>query len=288
MSGANDDKGGDIDADLIRFRTAWLRAVAVAWRDPKFAKELKHDAKAALLNKFQFKWPWPSALGFEVHVHEGLRWAGDDWVWPSDNEDSLTLHLPISKGRPENEAERTLALASYYAQRPSIFGIAGGGGSTPRGQSLMTATGFDVTDAGGLPMSNLLLSHAPVRFSGNTPPPGGFTPSSGSFADFEVVLVSALAKAWNNDAFAELIQSDSDLQIALQTIRGYTPPWRLILKILDDKTATWNSKTMTWTNLTPHVLALNLPDAPTAVSEQPIALAAYNSTGAEYPFTCCA
>jgi ribosomally synthesized peptide (two-chain TOMM family) len=262
--------------------------VALAWKERRFVKELEDDPKAALFDKFKFRWPWPSALTLAVNVDEGLRWAGDDWVWPSDNEDSLTLYLPISKGRPKHESDRALALAGYYAQRPSIFGTAGGGGSTPRGQSLVTSAGLDVTDTGGLPLSNFLLSSAPVRFSGNGPPPDGFTPSSGSFADFEVILISALAKAWNNEAFAELIQSDTSLSIALQTIKGYTSPWRLILRILDDETATWNPEQMIWAKLTPHVLALNLPDRPPAVSDQPIALAAYNSTGAEYPFTCCA
>jgi ribosomally synthesized peptide (two-chain TOMM family) len=275
-----------LDGDLMNFRTAWLRGVALAWADKKFAKELEHEPIAALRKRFQFTWPWPDIINFKVNVGQGLKWAGDDWVWPSDHEDSLTLQLPISK-RPA-EHTRALALADYYAKRPSIFGTAGGGGATPRGRSLITSAGLDITDTGGLPLSNFILAGATVRFGGNSPPPDGFTPSSGSFADFEVVLLSALAKAWNNEAFAELIQSDKDLRVALQTIRGYTSPWRLILKVLDDGDAVWDDKAYTWTHLSPHTLTLNLPDRPVAPNEQTVALAAYNSTGAEYPLTCCA
>lgn len=274
-----------IDGDLMSFRTAWLRAVALAWSDSGFEKTLRSNPMGALLERFKFAWPWPKVIDFAVSVDQGLKWAGDDWVWPSDHEDCLTLYLPISK-RPEEM--RVVALADYYAQRPSIFGTAGGGGATPRGQSLITSAGLDITDAEGLPLSNFLLSGAPVRFGGNNPPPDGFTPSSGSFADFEVVLLSALAKAWNNQAFAELIQSDKNLLVALHTIRGYASPWRLILKLKDDGKAVWDANAHIWTHLTPHTLTLNLPDRPVAVNEQSVALAAYNSTGAMYPFTCCA
>jgi ribosomally synthesized peptide (two-chain TOMM family) len=282
-SGARNSRS--IDGDLMSFRTTWLRAVALAWSDAGFAEELERNPLRALLERFKFVWPWPKVIDFAVNVEQGLKWAGDDWVWPSNQEDCLTLHLPISK-RPEEM--RVVALADYYAQRPSIFGTAGGGGATPRSQSLITSAGLDITDADGLPLSNFLLSGAPVRFGGNNPPQGGFTPSSGSFADFEVVLLSALAKSWNNQAFAELIQSDKNLLVALHTIRGYTSPWRLILKLKDDDMANWNATAQTWTHLTPHLLTLNLPDRPIAVNEQSVALAAYNSTGAMYPFTCCA
>lgn len=285
MSAVSDVKGesrsegsgaANLDADLMRFRTAWLRAVAYCWASAdgdQHARELQSNPKAFLKTKFQFSWPWESVIDFKVQLDQGLRWAGDDWVWPSDREDSLIVKLPISNAPPE--ASRALALATYYAQRPSIFGTPAGGGS-----NLRSSAGSEV-GAGS--------SGGSIRFAGTKPPVDGFTPSSGGFSDFSVVLVSALAKAWNNETFADLIRSDSKkLMAALQSIRGYVSPWQLILKVEDDREASWDAKAMKWTNLAPHVIALNLPDRPKAVGEQGVALATYNGTGAEYPFTCCA
>ena len=40
---------------------------------------------------------------------------------------------------------------------------------------------------------------------------------------------------------------------------------------------------------TRHLLAaLNFPEKPQSIGEASVALASYNSTGAEFPFTCCA
>jgi ribosomally synthesized peptide (two-chain TOMM family) len=288
VSGSGIKSAVGLDGELMSFRTAWLRAVAYCWAHQELSDKLEDDPKAFLWKMFNFDWPWKDTIDFTVNRGQGLKWCGDDWVWPSDNEDSLLIRLPITRG-PKDPGQIALALADYYAQRPSIFGTAAGGGSTPRGQSLITSAGLDVTDVFGLPISEFMLSSAPVRFAGNHPPPGGFMPSSGSFADFEVVLISALAKAWNNKTFADLIQADKDnVVVALQTIRGYTSPWRLTLKIEDDDAARWDGETLRWTTLSPHLVALNLPDRPTEINDQGVALAAYNSTGAAYPFTCCA
>jgi ribosomally synthesized peptide (two-chain TOMM family) len=280
--------GRTIDGDLMSFRTTWLRAVARAWGDERFRGELVDDPRGTLQRRLGFAWPWDHIIDFAVAQDQGLQWAGDDWVWPTDHEDSLTLYLPITR-RPDVDL-RPRALADYYAQRPSIFGTAGGGGgSTPRSQSLVTSAGLDITDADGMPIASFMLAGAPVRFAGLAPPNGGFIPNSGTFADFEVVLLSALAKAWDNDAFATLIQADEPvLRVALSSIRGYSPPWRLTLRVLDDENATYNAESSRWDGLTPHQLALNLPDRPASIPEQALALAAYNSTGAEFPFTCCA
>jgi hypothetical protein len=37
----------------------------------------------------------------------------------------------------------------------------------------------------------------------------------------------------------------------------------------------------------PHTLKLYLPSKPRSLESEPVALAAYNASGAEYPFTCC-
>jgi ribosomally synthesized peptide (two-chain TOMM family) len=298
-----------IDGQLMSFRTAWLRAVALAWSDKSFRGKLTgDDAIGAIEENFKFTWPWPKELEFHVERQTEFQWVGDDWVWPADEgkEDALTLRLPLKPkkvGKHQDEPrdddpaigpeERALALADYYHARPSIFGTSGGGGATPRGESLITAAAVE-TALPALPISDYTLTSSPIRFGGHDPPPGGFLPSAGSFTDFEVVLTAAMARAWENEAFADLLQKKTTFLAALKSIRGFTSPWKLVLKVEDDTHARWmprrveNKKRFPseWIGLRKHKLTLNLPKEP-EINDRSIALAAYNSTGAQFPLTCC-
>ncbi|MDP8999037.1 MAG: BMA_0021/BMA_0022 family TOMM bacteriocin [Myxococcota bacterium] len=283
-----------LDGDLMSFRTAWLRAVALAWSKDGFRTELLRDPIAALKTHLSFNWPWQGVLEFTVFEQPQFKWIGDDWVWPADGEDELTLRLPLTPlaaGAQQTRLgidDHVLALADYYAARPSIFGTTGGGGSTPRGGSLVTSAAIDLAPTASLSIGDYMLAPSSIQVGGHGPPPGGFVPSGGSFTDFEVVLISAMARAWENHAFAELL--NTNFPLALQTIRGYSEPWRLILKIENDGSARWNKThaPSRWEGLSAHRLRLNLPSKPNAVSDRSVALAAYNATGAEFPFTCCA
>ncbi len=237
-----------------------------------------------------------------------LRWACDDWVWCADEADFLLLYLPLRPRfideEPLDPKLRVRALADYYAFRPSIFGrYVGGGGATPRGSSLVSSASIDVADRTSLSMSDYMLSSSPVRFGGRNAPAGGFVEGSGSFLDLEVVLVSALAKAWENKNFADLLDSNipsmalntdptvsAATAAALATIRGYAIPWKLELRIADDPKIRYNPNEEggRWERATNHLLALNFPEKPQSLGEMSVALASYNSTGAEFPFTCCA
>jgi hypothetical protein len=315
-----------LDGQLLAFRTTWMRCIATIWSQMEAASSteptdsalyqkmrLDKDVKAATKNNnagktlaltfTPFQWPWPDTLNLFVQRFgdepEQLRWIGDDWAWCEKNADFLLLRLPL---RPKVSAKTPLdpkyfvrALADYYHQYPSIFGTVGGGGGTPRGVSLVTSAALDVADAPALSISDYLLSSSPVRFGGHAPPPGGFIASAGGFLNLEVVLVSALAKAWGNLNFADLLDSTKKqvtlttpasalTGAALSTIRGYTSPWRLVE---DDPTIQWD-ETSGWHDPTPHLLGLNFPEKPQSFSDLSVALASYNSTGAEFPFTCCA
>ncbi len=291
-----------LDGELMTFRTTWLRAVALAWTNGTFRSALVRDPKTALSDSFGFAWPWPNVLDFEVAEQPHFKWIGDDWTWPADGEDQLSLRIPLEpmtnggSGAPVRIAasNHALALADYYAIRPSMFGTIGGGGATPRGNSLVTSAAIDLTERASLSLGDYMVAGSPVRFGGHGPPPGGFVPSAGSFMDFEVVVIAAMAKAWENAAFAQLL--DADFNLALTTIRDYTEPWKLILKVKNDPTARWSAATVgqggkvvpsKWETLSAHKLTLNLPCEP-VIKDQSVALAAYNSTGAQFPFTCCA
>jgi ribosomally synthesized peptide (two-chain TOMM family) len=282
----------DVDDDLMDFRTTWLRAVALAWVDPKFKAALlrRGQAQKVLEDYFQFHWPWAkNTLEFSVKEKPQFRWIGSDWCWPSQEEDELTLRLPVRPDAPVAKDKHAVALADYYRAKPSIFGR--GGGATPQGSSLITSAAMAVNVQATSSMSQFITARDPLAFGGQEAPPGGYIP--GGFLDFEVVLISALAKAWENANFADLLLAPADeFPEALATIKGYQVPWRLHIKVENDRKARWTDRIgkepSEWSFLSPHKLTLNLPAAPAPVTEQSIALAAYNATGAEFPFSCCA
>ncbi|HKO48751.1 MAG TPA: BMA_0021/BMA_0022 family TOMM bacteriocin [Polyangiaceae bacterium] len=283
---------------LMKFRTVYLRAIALAWLDKEFKGSLQGDARRALHDAFHFEWPWTD-LELKVRAEDEFEWIGNNWIWPAKQEDKLTLRIPLSpagvarqnsKGgslgsSPDHRGKPSAgpALAAYYYQRPSLLN------GLPKASSIAN-NNFSVcfTHHFARHVAYGCVSEEP-SMSGNDPLNLGFLPSSIGFANFEVALVSAMAAAWVNPNFAKALQNNP---IAiLRTIRKYSPPWNMIISIENDEAASYvadarNPGQGTWEHLSPHSLELCLPAAPKH-SEQAIALAAYNATGAEYPFTCC-
>jgi len=200
--------------------------------------------------------------------------------------------------------KHAIALADYYTARPSLFGNQGalrtGAIFRPDTLAVNRALARTISAQPGTRAS------APSVFSGQPPRPGDpstFIPDQTSFLNFEVAMISLIAKAWESADFRELIKRPQNVPSALQTVRGYDPKWTMRISIVDDASAKWESgaqpatngsrrakpakQTSRWTNLTPHMLRLNFPNAPREARDHSIALASYNSTGAQYPFTCC-
>ena len=324
-----------LDAQLMAFRTAWLRVVALVWYDMEtrikrglpaegdgaLLKDLEATPQRVLEDKLGFAWPWGDTLRLVVDrapvADKRLRWIGDDWAWDVNQAEQLTILVPLRprykevngkltslQEHPDFDALQALALADYYDARPSIFGTVSGGGTTPRGRSLVTSASLDIADQALYSISDFLLTASPIRFGGKGPPNGGFIPSGATFLNLEVALVSGLAKAWGNALFANLLDATKTVatvgngggkgagEQALSTVRGYAPEWRLELRIEDDPDAFWIPPDGTtpsyWTLPGKNVLKLNFPEKPEEVRDISVALAAYNSTGAEFPFTCCA
>ncbi len=96
---------------LLEFQEVWLRAIALAWRDEEFKKELLKDPEYAMLHYLSYRTPW--AAGFEAVEAHGEQYGWDDekgkWHLPKGN---IALVVP---NRPEGDLVRDipLALASY-------------------------------------------------------------------------------------------------------------------------------------------------------------------------------
>ena len=281
--------------DLTNFRMAYLRAIATAWTNPAFEKELIEGNAVVLIERtFRYKWPWGDALDLKIIRSDKFAWTGDDWSWPADQKDTLTLHLPL-EAREIARENYAMALSDYYNQRPSPFGM----GASPSTLSQFNKIFSNVNVFSSEMLIQEISTDPPLRmmFPGHGHPSGGFVPNRDSFLNLGVALLSLMAKSWVNAAFRALVDNNTDSM--LETIRGYKPPWQLTIKIDDDREARWRAGHEqqkdgvatwipgSWSRLKKNELTLHLPKAPEAGRDQVIALAAYNTTGAEYPFTCC-
>ncbi|HSN98059.1 MAG TPA: BMA_0021/BMA_0022 family TOMM bacteriocin [Candidatus Nanopelagicales bacterium] len=272
---------------LMEFRTTYLRAIAQAWSDEAFQRALIEDPASALLAYFNFKWPWANICRLEIATTDRFRWIDDDWVWSKDLLEGLTLYLPLRPPRGVSQPSvQAMALADFYRQHPSLFSDDWGTEYGPEGPLEPGSL------QGGGPSHGLIT---PEIGPGSAPPVGGFAPSDAGFAAFNVALLAAMAKAWDDEHYREMLKIDS--AVALQAIRGYEVPWEMTIRIEEDTQAEWHppgddpDKTPSeqqsyWSSEQLSTLKLYLPTRPSEPHSDPIALAMYNATGAAYPFTC--
>lgn len=235
---------------------------------------------------FGFKWPWTRVCKLAVEETDKLRWIGDQWVWSTNDGEGLAMYMPLSPPRGSDGKQQSRALADWYRQRSSLFSDNWGIKYGPHGPDQPEAKTRDEP----------VVTPSVGQIGPDSPPPdGGYIPSSQDFAAFKVVLITAIAKAWQHERFRETLELDA--KTALREIRGYELPWKLGIHIHDDPDARWhapdehaahpNHHQSYWDNERPHTLKLFLPARPRDLTSEPIALASYNAAGAEYPFTCC-
>jgi ribosomally synthesized peptide (two-chain TOMM family) len=269
---------------LMLFRTIYLRSVAEAWANKAFHTKLVADPVAAMREFFGFEWPWPHVCDLRIDNSTMFQWIGDDWVWTPCQGESLTLHVPLEP-RGIEPGQRAMALADYYRQRSSIFSddwdtqYGPDGPKPPDTRPAATLTG------------NLGGELGP----GSGAPPGGYVPGPEVFANFKVVQLAAIARAWEDRNFRRKLELDT--ATGLHAIRDYELPWKLLIRVVDDRGAKWHppgdptkdprKHQSFWSHDKKHVLRLLLPSQPDELASEPIALASYNAMGAQFPFTCC-
>jgi ribosomally synthesized peptide (two-chain TOMM family) len=242
-------------SDMMSFRTAYLRLVALAWSDPAFRKTLPGMTSAQIkttLAGLGHTWTWGGldpALAVDGPVWNPVETGG----WAGHGASVITLVLPLDpkniEGFPESQAS---ALAAYYQQRPTLFGL------PPEGTTIQQSYSASLGDFA-------------------------------AFLDFGGITLRAVALAWRNADFRAALSRNA-LE-ALAEYFGYNCPWDLKIVVKDDSHAHWKeasgSGPSQWTSLSNNILKLDLPQPPGTVDIRAIALTAYNETGPAYPFTCC-
>ncbi|WP_438025729.1 BMA_0021/BMA_0022 family TOMM bacteriocin [Sorangium sp. So ce233] len=287
---------------LMQFRVAYLSAIAAAWNDSAFHASLT-ASPTEVLASFGFDWantPWNNVCRLQIvdYAERSLEWTGSEWIWPLALIESLTMHLPLRPPQdPVSEsgtASPAILLADYYRQHVNFFSDDWGKHcKNPDDSEPLEIPPHDPASRPG--------DEGIIRLDADRPA-GGLMSGEQEFTAFKVALLGTMAKAWSNPPFRRfLLESPAE---ALHTIRDYKMPWKMKIKIKEDQAGSWSPARISshphvggesivipsgawyWTASRRHVLTLCMPKRPTHFSDEPIALAAYNATGAAYPFTC--
>jgi len=235
-------------------RSAYLRAIARAWRDPEYAgklfrasKQEKNGALALLEKDFNLQFPFD--VKFAIDDRHPPRWdplQTRGWIGYADD---FLIHLPKAPGSPEYRAS---ALARYYQEFPTFL---------------------------GRPKETMRAAEAPDEFG-----------------EFGGITLRALALAWNDEKFAQLLYRAEDARALIQDYFDYIVPWNFKLRFQEHAGSDehWLNEERSdeyWAKFPISEITVHLPSKPDSpgpedVRMEPIALAAYNDTGPQYPFTC--
>jgi ribosomally synthesized peptide (two-chain TOMM family) len=247
---------GAAEDPLIQLRLAYLRAVARSWRDADFRAKLTsaEDVQGLLQMECGLCVSWP-CLDIRVrHSDPVLRWNPiqvGGWMGPDDEfEIALPSPPPVESHRPE-------ALAAYYQRFPTLLGTA-----------LMVAQ--------KQPQAMALVVAGSSGASG-----GSEVPTSAVLLPFGAVILRAIALSWADAEVREALLRESDARPVLSRFFGYNSPFNFrvrfaAIELAGDSFASLRNR-----------ILLNYPQVPAGPKALwPVALTAYNDTGAAYPFTC--
>lgn len=186
-------------------------------------------------------------------------WMGHDWLWQSETQqgDYIIVNLPE---RPAEKSDYMSALAMYTYWFPTILGRPG---------------------------------KWTVRTDGHFFEPSDMQPPA-VFAETSLYIIEALARSWADQDFATGLFQREDRRSWFEEQMGCVIPWLFQLYFVKagvpDSAAASNPHDSYWQNFPQTTFVLGFPQMPAQDATYPaietIALARYNATGGEYPYTC--
>ncbi|MEM7251273.1 MAG: BMA_0021/BMA_0022 family TOMM bacteriocin [Pseudomonadota bacterium] len=108
---------------LLEFSEVYLRAIALAWEEPSFARDLQRNAPKALRDWLDYVVPWDAEIRVRPvnreygHFTPACRDKNDQWLpgkWTLPR-NKIRYGLPE---RPDKHAHEAIALAAYYDSGP--------------------------------------------------------------------------------------------------------------------------------------------------------------------------
>jgi ribosomally synthesized peptide (two-chain TOMM family) len=110
------------------------------------------------------------------------------------------------------------------------------------------------------------------------------------FANFGVTTMRLVALTWANDSFSKELYAAKDARGLIQDALDVLVPWNFQLQLgkfnhpeLGEKS---DLSSTYWAEFPRSEITVNFPEAPDHKDTKAVALAAYNATGAQYPFSC--
>jgi ribosomally synthesized peptide (two-chain TOMM family) len=240
----------DNQAPFPRLRAAYLRSIAEVWNDPRFLEVLVHESNSNPRGALPFL---ERRYNFEFPFNVAFKIS----------DKRRPLYRPIGTtgwfgmgdefevylpAMPQNPAEGAAVLARYCAEFPSLLG----GG---------TVTGVA----------------APADFS-----------------NFGTVTSQVLALAWHNKTFHSAIYRADDARQLIQDTMNWIVPWNFFIKF-KEVPGPGSTADEYWASFPRSIITVHMPMKPDKESlhrnevdhtVEAVALAAYNGTGSQYPFTC--
>lgn len=238
------------EAPFPRLRAAYLRAIAEAWRDPHFVDVLVRESESnprGVLAFLEKRYNFSFPFDVAFKISDKKR----PQYRPIDTNGwwgfGDEFVLYLPK-RPKDLVEGASVLGRYCAEFPSLLGAGSGAGV-----------------------------EAPA-----------------DFANFGVVTARLLALTWHNESFSESLFGTNDARQLIQDTMNWIVPWNFLIKFFQAPGDT-NDSDEYWNAFPRSVITVHLPHKPIHQMDnrgnpdytmEPLALAAYNGTGAQYPFTC--
>ncbi|HEU4410483.1 MAG TPA: BMA_0021/BMA_0022 family TOMM bacteriocin [Polyangiaceae bacterium] len=231
------------EAPFPQLRTAYLRAIARAWRDDAYFRRLLEASRveprgALTMLERDFNFRFPFDVKFAIDDRERPRFRpilSGGWYGFADRFD---VALPA---RPADPADAAAVLARYCAEFPSLLGKA------------IEADPFV-----------------------SAPP---------DFAEFGVITARLVALVWADPAVAGALYAADDGRAIVQDALDVVIPWNFTVKFVEAPGPS-SDRDDYWNTFPRSAITVHLPERPAPVEIEPIALAAYNDTGGQYPFTC--
>lgn len=100
---------------FLEYRAVIIKAIARAWHDPDYRRELQEDPVSALKT---LGYSYPFKIKLKVQTDTSTWTPGVNGGWTTCRQNKLTLVLPPAPARKEDYA---VALASYNANHIDIM-----------------------------------------------------------------------------------------------------------------------------------------------------------------------
>lgn len=237
-------------APFPRLRTGYLRAIARAWHDPDFEKRLIEESKRGERGALDFL-----EQTYNFHFPFNIKFCISLMKRPRWRPEGTPGWIGFADEfevflppLPEDPKIRAAVLARYCQEFPSLLG-------------------------------------APLQDGIQAPP---------DFGAFGVVTSKLLALAWHNGDFRKALYAAHDARSLVQGTMDVLVDWNFLLKFKEAPGPSSDDDDY-WRDFPRSKIIVHLPERPeqrqpmpdeTFDTVEPIALASYNGSGSQYPFTC--